>query len=97
MENMKRSTSRDFRINTASLEAALHELSEEDDVEEENETTGQEENQSTHVNIFCITCDSLKSTILIKWDIQYVVGFFCLFLRKAEVNIKATRRIRYLY
>lgn len=30
MENIKRSTSRDFRINTASLEAALHELSDEE-------------------------------------------------------------------
>lgn len=31
MENMRRSTSRDFRINAASLEAALHDASDEDD------------------------------------------------------------------
>ncbi|XP_057306270.1 Fanconi anemia group I protein-like isoform X3 [Hydractinia symbiolongicarpus] len=37
MENIKRSTSRDFRINTASLEAALHELS--DDESENDEAS----------------------------------------------------------
>jgi len=34
MENMKRSTSRDFRINAASLEAALQELSDEEGADE---------------------------------------------------------------
>ena len=37
MGNIKRSTARDFRINAASLEAALHEIESEDEGEENNE------------------------------------------------------------
>jgi len=47
MENIKRSTARDFRINAASLEAALQGLSEEDDDDVEISTV--EEQQSTNV------------------------------------------------
>ena len=48
MENIKRSTSRDFRISAASLEAALHELSEED--ENSDETIVEEENEPSEVS-----------------------------------------------
>lgn len=47
MENIKRSTARDFRINAASLEAALQGLSEEDDDDVEISTV--EEQQPTNV------------------------------------------------
>ena len=44
MGNIKRSTARDFRINAASLEAALREIeSEEEEEENENEDNGGDE------------------------------------------------------
>ena len=36
MEHFKRSTSRDFRINVATLDVALHELSEEEEEDEDD-------------------------------------------------------------
>lgn len=56
MEHMKRSTSRDFRINTASLEAALQDLAEEDNAMEvttADMTEASQTSQVSHLFAYC--------------------------------------------
>ena len=51
MEHMKRSTSRDFRINTASLEAALQNVAEEDNTMDVTTADMTEASQTSQVGL----------------------------------------------